>query len=237
MLEDHDTTGYGEEGAASSLDTAANYWISLAPVLQGQEDYIQINIGNEPFGNNDTANTRWAGETAAAIKKLRAAGLHHNIVVDAPAWGQDWKNVMRDSAATVAAADPDANTLFSIHMYGVYTTASSITSYLDAFKAKGLPLIIGEFGYRSSSADVDVATVMAEAVKRNIGYYGWSWSGNTDPVLDMVIGYNPAQLSPWGQKVLNGTTETAARGCSRSPCRARGRCCRTTTSRSSRCCA
>jgi mannan endo-1,4-beta-mannosidase len=204
MLEDHDTTGYGEEGAAASLDTAASYWISLASVLKGQEDYVQINIGNEPFGNNDAANTKWAGDTAAAIKKLRAAGLHHNIVVDAPAWGQDWKNIMRDSAATVAAADPDANTLFSIHMYGVYTTASSITTYLDAFKAAGLPLIIGEFGYRSSSADVDDATVMAEAVKRNIGYYGWSWSGNTDPVLDMVVGFNPANLSPWGQKVLNG---------------------------------
>jgi mannan endo-1,4-beta-mannosidase len=204
MLEDHDTTGYGEEGAASSLDTAASYWISLASVLQGQEDYIQINIGNEPFGNNDAANTRWASDTAAAIKKLRAAGLHHNIVVDAPAWGQDWKNIMRDSAATVAAADPDANTLFSIHMYGVYTTPSSITSYLDAFRSAGLPLIIGEFGYRSTSADVDDATVMSEAVKRNIGYYGWSWSGNTDPVLDMVLGFNPANLTPWGQKVLNG---------------------------------
>ena len=204
MLEDHDTTGYGEEGAAASLDTAASYWISLASVLKGQEDYVQINIGNEPFGNNDAANTKWAGDTAAAIKKLRAAGLHHNLVVDAPAWGQDWKNIMRDSAATVAAADPDANTLFSIHMYGVYTTASSITTYLDAFKAAGLPLIIGEFGYRSSPADVDDATVMAEAVKRNIGYYGWSWSGNTDPVLDMVLGFNPATLSPWGQKVLNG---------------------------------
>lgn len=204
MLEDHDTTGYGEEGAAASLDTAANYWISLASVLKGQEDYVQINIGNEPFGNNDTANTKWAGDTSAAIKKLRAAGLHHNIVVDAPAWGQDWKNIMRDSAATVAAADPDANTLFSIHMYGVYTTASSITTYLDAFRSAGLPLIIGEFGYRSSSADVDDATVMAEAVKRNIGYYGWSWSGNTDPVLDMVLGFNPTTLSPWGQKVLNG---------------------------------
>ena len=204
MLEDHDTTGYGEDSAAASLDTAANYWISLASVLKGQEDYIQIDIGNEPFGNNDTANTKWAGDTSAAIKKLRAAGLHHNIVVDAPAWGQDWKNIMRDSAKTVAAADPDSNTLFSIHMYGVYSSASSITTYLDAFKTAGLPLIIGEFGYRSTSADVDDATVMAEAVKRNIGYYGWSWSGNNDPVLDMVVGFNPANLSPWGQKVLNG---------------------------------
>jgi len=204
MLEDHDTTGYGEEGAASSLDTAASYWIGLKEVLVGQEDYVQINIGNEPFGNNDTANLKWASDTSAAIQRLRAAGLHHNIVVDAPAWGQDWKNVMRDSAQTVAAADPDDNVLFSIHMYGVYNNASTITSYLDAFAAKGLPLIIGEFGYRASAADVDDATVMAEAVARDIGYYGWSWSGNTDPILDMVLGFDPAHLSPWGQRVLNG---------------------------------
>jgi len=204
MLEDHDTTGYGEEGAASSLDVAADYWISLASVLKGQEDYIQINIGNEPFGNNDTANAKWSSDTQAAIKKLRAAGLHHNIVVDAPAWGQDWKNVMQAAAPAVAASDPDKNVLFSIHMYGVYNQASTITSYLDAFKTMGLPLIIGEFGYHATSADVDTATVMSEAVKRNMGYYGWSWSGNTDPILDMVLGFDPKNVSAWGQQVLNG---------------------------------
>ena len=56
MLENHDTTGYGEQSGAVTLDTAANYWVSIASALKGQEDYVQINIGNEPFGNNATTN-------------------------------------------------------------------------------------------------------------------------------------------------------------------------------------
>lgn len=206
MLENHDTTGYGEQSGAVTLDTAANYWISIASALQGQEDYIQINIGNEPFGNNATTNATWASASSAAIAKLRAAGLHHNIVIDAPSWGQDWAGIMRDNAATVAASDPDKNVLFSVHMYGVYNNASTITAYLDAFKAKGLPLVIGEFGNMHSDGDPDEDTIMSEAVERGIGYYGWSWSGNGGGVeyLDMVTGFNPAQLSTWGTRIFNG---------------------------------
>ncbi|KRD44225.1 beta-mannosidase [Cellulomonas sp. Root930] len=207
MLENHDTTGYGEQSGAVTLDTAANYWVSIASALQGQEDYVQINIGNEPFGNNATTNATWASASSAAIAKLRAAGLHHNIVIDAPSWGQDWAGIMRDNAATVAASDPDKNVLFSVHMYGVYNNATTINAYLDAFKAKGLPLVIGEFGNMHSDGDPDEDTIMSEAVKRGIGYYGWSWSGNGGGVeyLDMVTGFNPAQLSSWGTRIFNGT--------------------------------
>lgn len=210
VLEDHDTTGYGEDGAASTLDQAADYWVSLAAVLRGQEDYVQINIGNEPFGNVDTVNASWASSTIAAITKLRAAGLHHNLVVDGPAWGQDWKNVMRDQAASVEAADPDANVLFSIHMYDVYSSASTITSYLDAFKTAGLPLMIGELGWRASSSNVDTDTVLSEAVKRDIGYLGWSWSGNTDPILDMTTGFDPTKLTAWGTRIFQGANGIVA---------------------------
>jgi mannan endo-1,4-beta-mannosidase len=206
MLENHDTTGYGEQSGAVTLDTAASYWVSIASALKGQEDYVQINIGNEPFGNDATTNATWASASSAAIAKLRAAGLHHNIVVDAPSWGQDWAGIMRDNAATVAASDPDKNVLFSVHMYGVYSNASTITAYLDAFTSKGLPLVIGEFGNMHSDGDPDEDTIMSEAVKRGIGYYGWSWSGNGGGVeyLDMVTGFNPAQLSSWGTRIFTG---------------------------------
>ncbi|GCD21724.1 hypothetical protein CTKZ_32860 [Cellulomonas algicola] len=206
MLENHDTTGYGEQSGAVTLDTAANYWVGIKSALIGQEDYVQINIGNEPYGNNATANAGWAADTSAAIKKLRAAGLHHNIVVDAPSWGQDWAGIMRDQAATVAAADPDANTLFSVHMYGVYKDASTIKAYLDAFKAKNLPLVIGEFGFDHSDGNPDEDTIMSEAVARGIGYYGWSWSGNGGGVeyLDMVTAFNPAAKTSWGTRIFDG---------------------------------
>ena len=214
MLENHDTTGYGEQSGAVTLDKAADYWVAIASALQGQEDYVQINIGNEPYGNNATVNAGWAADSIAAITKLRNAGLHHNIVIDAPSWGQDWAGIMRDNAQTVAAADPDGNVLFSVHMYGVYTNASTIRTYLDAFKAKGLPLVIGEFGNMHSDGDPDEDTIMSEAVARGIGYYGWSWSGNGGGVeyLDMVTGFDPARKTAWGARIFdgaNGITATA----------------------------
>jgi mannan endo-1,4-beta-mannosidase len=212
MLEDHDTTGYGEQSGAYTLAQAADYWVSIASALQGQEDYVQINLGNEPYGNTDSVNATWASDTIAAIKKLRAAGLHHNVVVDAPNWGQDWKGTMRDQAKTVEAGDPDANTLFSVHMYGVYNSASVITTYLDAFKAAGLPLVIGEFGNMHSDGDPDEDTIMSEAVKRGVGYLGWSWSGNSGGVeyLDMVTSFDPNQLTSWGKRIFQGANGIVA---------------------------
>ncbi|MCC2309471.1 cellulase family glycosylhydrolase [Cellulomonas chengniuliangii] len=212
MLEVHDTTGYGEEGAAITLDQAVDYWVSVKSAIEGQEDYVQLNIGNEPYGNSESVNAGWASDTSAAIKRLRAAGFKHNIVVDAPNWGQDWRGIMRDNAATVFAADPDANTLFSVHMYGVYGQASTITSYLKAFTDARLPLVIGEFGFDHSDGDVDEDTIMSEAQRLGIGYYGWSWSGNGGGVeyLDLVTGFDPKRLSPWGQRLINGANGIAA---------------------------
>jgi mannan endo-1,4-beta-mannosidase len=202
VLEDHDTTGYGEDGAAYTLDQAVNYWIGLKSVLVGQEDYISINIGNEPIGNTNAG--QWTSATVAAIQKMRSNGFQHLLMVDAPNWGQDWTYVMRDNAQTVLDADSQHNTVLSIHMYAVFNTAASITSYLDTFRSKGWPLVIGEFGWQFGSGEVDDQTLMAEAVARNLGYLGWSWAGNNDPILDMTVNFDPNQLTTWGQRVFNG---------------------------------
>jgi mannan endo-1,4-beta-mannosidase len=202
VLEDHDTTGYGEDAAAYSLDQAVDYWISLKSVLVGQEDYVSINIGNEPIGNTNPQ--QWTAATTAAIQKMRSNGFQHLLMVDAPNWGQDWQFVMRDNAQTVLDADTQHNTILSIHMYSVFNTAASIVSYLDYFKSKGWPLLIGEFGWQFASTEVDDQTLMSEAVARDIGYLGWSWAGNTDPILDMATGFDPANLSTWGERFING---------------------------------
>ncbi|WNI24578.1 cellulase family glycosylhydrolase [Streptomyces sp. ITFR-16] len=203
VLEVHDTTGYGEDSAAGTLDHAADYWISLKDVLAGQEDYVVINIGNEPWGNTDPAG--WTAPTTAAVKKLRDAGFAHTIMVDAPNWGQDWQGVMRDNAQAVYDADSTGNLVFSIHMYSVYNTADKVTDYLDAFVDAGLPLVIGEFGGPADQyGDPDEDTVMAEAERLGLGYIAWSWSGNTDPVLDLAIGFDPARLSSWGERIVHG---------------------------------
>jgi mannan endo-1,4-beta-mannosidase len=208
VLEVHDTTGYGEDAAAGTLDQAADYWIGLKSVLTGQENYIVINIGNEPWGNTNPAG--WTAPTIAAVQKLRTAGFQHTIMVDAPNWGQDWQGVMRANAQAVYNADTTGNLIFSIHMYSVYATAASITDYLNAFVNAGLPILIGEFGGPADQyGDPDEDTMMATAQQLRLGYLAWSWSGNTDPILDLAIGFDPAQLSAWGQRVFNGVNGIA----------------------------
>jgi mannan endo-1,4-beta-mannosidase len=204
VLEDHDTTGYGEDSAAYTLDQAVNYWIGLKSVLVGQEDYVVINIGNEPIGNTNPG--QWTAATTAAVQKMRSNGFQHLLMIDAPNWGQDWQYVMRDNAQTVLDADNLHNSVLSIHMYAVFNTASSITSYLDYFQSKGWPLVVGEFGWQFGSGEVDDQTVMSAAASRGIGYLGWSWSGNTDPILDMTTNFDPAQLTTWGRRMVNGLT-------------------------------
>ncbi|MFF0317241.1 cellulase family glycosylhydrolase [Micromonospora sp. NPDC005252] len=204
VLEVHDTTGYGEQSGAITLDRAVDYWLSLKDVLVGQERYVIVNIGNEPYGNQNYSS--WATDNANAIKRLRAGGLTHTIMVDAPNWGQDWSFTMRDNAAAVFAADPARNTVFSIHMYGVFDTAAEITDYLGRFRAAGLPIVVGEFGFNHSDGDPDEDTILAYSQANGIGWLGWSWSGNGGGVeyLDMATAFNPANLTSWGQRVFNG---------------------------------
>ncbi|WP_440099836.1 cellulase family glycosylhydrolase [Streptosporangium sp. H16] len=210
VLENHDTTGYGEQSGAYTLDQAVDYWISVKSAIAGQEDYVVLNIGNEPFGNNATT-PGWTQATSAAITRLRSNGFQHLIMVDAPNWGQDWNFTMRDNAATVAAADPQRNTVFSVHMYGVFDTAAEVTSYLQAFQTAGLPLVIGEFGFDHSDGNPDEDTIMAQAQARGVGYLGWSWSGNGGGVeyLDQVTNFDVTRLTTWGQRLFNGANGIA----------------------------
>ncbi|MFF2726385.1 cellulase family glycosylhydrolase [Streptomyces sp. NPDC058008] len=208
VLEVHDTTGYGEDAAAGTLDHAADYWISLKDVLAGQENYVIINIGNEPWGNTDPAG--WTAPTTAAVKKLRSAGFAHTIMVDAPNWGQDWQGVMRTNARSVYDADTTGNLIFSIHMYSVYNTAQAVTDYLNAFVDAKLPLLIGEFGGPADQwGDPDEDTMMATAQRLGLGYLAWSWSGNTDPILDLAIDFDPSRLSSWGERIFHGANGIA----------------------------
>ncbi|WP_327009898.1 glycoside hydrolase family 5 protein [Dactylosporangium sp. NBC_01737] len=204
VLEYHGTTGYGEDAASVTLDAAADYWLGLRQVLAGQEAYVVINVGNEPYGNHDTAG--WTGATKGAVAKLRGAGLKHLVMVDAPNWGQDWSGVMRGNASAVFDADPLRNTVFSVHMYGVYGTAAKVTGYFDAFRDAGLPLVVGEFGWKHSDGGVDADTIMREAQARGIGYLGWSWSGNGGGVeyLDMADGFDAGRPTAWGRRIFDG---------------------------------
>ncbi|MGW0785378.1 cellulase family glycosylhydrolase [Streptomyces sp. NPDC002913] len=210
VLEVHDTTGYGEDGAATTLARAVDYWTGIKSALDGQENYVVINLGNEPYGN--TGYERWAADTRSAIGRMRDAGFDHTLMVDAPNWGQDWSGTMKAGAASVFAADPDRNTVFSIHMYGVYDTAAEVRDYLGAFVGAGLPIVVGEFGDNHSDGNPDEDAIMSTAQSLRLGYLGWSWSGNGSGVeyLDMVNGFDAGSLTAWGNRLFNGADGIAS---------------------------
>ncbi|MCF6263424.1 MAG: glycoside hydrolase family 5 protein [Xanthomonadales bacterium] len=204
VLEVHDTTGYGEDTSAATLASAVNYWIEIKDVLIGQEDYIIINIGNEPFGNG-VPKDLWIDEHKSAIISLRNAGLSHALMVDAANWGQDWQNIMRDNAARVFNSDPDANIIFSVHMYEVYDNYDSVNNYMSAFNDNGLALVVGEFAATHKQFDVDETAIMSLAESFGYGYIGWSWSGNdaTYGAIDIVNNWDVNSLTAWGSKLIN----------------------------------
>lgn len=117
---------------------------------------------------------------------------------------------MRANAQSVYDADSTGNLIFSIHMYSVYNTAQKVTDYLHAFVDAGLPILIGEFGGPADQyGDPDEDTMMATAEQLRLGYLAWSWSGNTDPILDLAIDFDPSRLSSWGRRIFNGVNGIA----------------------------
>lgn len=209
MLEVHDSTGYGEKAEAVHPDAAVDYWLSddVKSAITGQEAYVMVNIANEPFGNSATE--QWEPYHRGAVTELRAGGLTHLFIVDAPNWGQDWTNTMRDGmgASNIFGADPDRNTAFAIHMYDVYGTAEAVWSYFENFLGSGMALLVGEFAAdHGPGNNVDEDAIMAASEEHRVGYLGWSWSGNSSDLssLDLVQSFNASVYSAWGQRLIDG---------------------------------
>jgi mannan endo-1,4-beta-mannosidase len=212
VLDAHDTTGFGQDKKAATIPQAVRFWLDVRGALTGHEDHVVVNIANEPFGNGTSM--PWVQQTTDAIRTLRAAGYRHTLMVDAPGWGQDESFVMRDNAEGVRAADPTGNTIFDIHMYGEFNTAAKVNAYLSSFTSRRLPILIGEFSGTHQWGDPDEDAIMAYAEARELGYFGWSWSGNDKQFsyLDLVDDFNAARLTAWGRRFISGpnglTTDT-----------------------------
>ncbi|MEU0555438.1 cellulase family glycosylhydrolase [Dactylosporangium maewongense] len=204
ILDAHDTTGFGQDRKAATMAQAVQFWLDVREALAGSEDHIIVNIANEPFGNGTTM--PWVQQTSDAIRALRAAGYRNALMVDAPGWGQDESFVMRDNAEKVRDADPQGNTLFDIHMYGEFGTAGKVNSYLSSFTERRLPILIGEFSGEHQWGDPDEDAIMAFAEARELGYFGWSWSGNDKQYsyLDLVDDFDAGKLTAWGRRFISG---------------------------------
>lgn len=200
MVEDHRTTCNDDP---ARLAAAVDEWLHPDNVawLQQYEDRIILNIANEwMLGFDDN---KWEQNYRTAIQRLRAAGLHHMLVVDAGgACGQNPRSI-RNRGAALLEADPERNVVFSVHMYGYWRTDEAtdvgrwndagtqspwnIRDELSAIQALGLGIIVGELGWEGSS-QVNYRTRPALQTLKDldIGMLAWSWNWNSDPALDFM---------------------------------------------------
>ncbi len=201
VLEVHDATG---KNMVEDLEKAANYFIELKPILQGNEDYVIVNIANEWFG--DWSSDLWTKGYTTVIPKIREAGIKNLIMVDSAGWGQYPKSIV-DGGKEVFESDPLKNTMFSIHMYEYAGTNDKvIKANIDNVLNLDLAVCIGEFGFKHSSGDVDEEYILKYCNEIAVGYIGWSWKGNGGGVeyLDIANEWDGSVLSAdWGEVLIN----------------------------------
>jgi len=81
-----------------------------------------------------------------------------------------------------------------------------VNNYLGSFTSRRLPIVIGEFSSEHEWGDPDEDAIMARAEAYELGYFGWSWSGNAKQYsyLDLVNNFDANSRTAWGRRFLNG---------------------------------
>jgi mannan endo-1,4-beta-mannosidase len=189
----HDATG-----DFSKLGKVFDYWVqsdTVAMIAKYQTDLI-INIANEA-GTLQTTDTDYLDTYASGLARMRAAGIHTPILIDAAGWGQNVEQMLR-VAPKLMEADPDRNVLFDWHEYtSGKNETGRITNALELAKTNRIPLLVGEFaalGVGDCGQRVPYDHVIGEVARiGTVGYLAWSWDGtngdcrqNGDSGFDMV---------------------------------------------------
>lgn len=217
VLEANDAAGYFEVEGGLGPDVVAEFWgyYDIREVLNGAQGHIIIAISNQPlapiFGAEEyTSRMRWA------ISNIKNAYPLFAVMVDGSNWGQDTNKAMHTLAAqNLQSTSVYQNVIYSVEMFDQYLNPEKVRDYIASFSEIGAPLVVGGFGpvpYYHPHAPIptqaDALRLPAEAVMQfaeqyGAGYFGWSWSGNKNSALDVVIDWNPGHLTSWGNILFN----------------------------------
>jgi mannan endo-1,4-beta-mannosidase len=203
ILEMHDST------CKWSLDSIVSYWTSAEAValIQRYQANMIVNIANE---TNPPSETEFESTYASVVQTLRTAGIHVPLMIDGGNCGRDYKMLLSQGAALLAA-DPDHNLIFSGHLYDPLSQ-SALGGVYDSFVTAKLPFVVGEFANKEPpgcGAALDYKDLIGEANKRGIGWLAWSW-GDNDPntdwnsdcaEFDMTSTFAFSSLHDWGLEV------------------------------------
>jgi mannan endo-1,4-beta-mannosidase len=205
MIDCHDSTGRWDK-----LSDCVDYWVrpDILPVLKHHEAYLLVNIANEA-GSGVVPSLEFRAAYELAIRRMRAAGIHVPLIIDAQGWGQNIDDLQLN-APYLIQADPDHNLMFSIHMWWPSAWRGSgveqlvIDEIAESVEME-LPLIIGEFANKGPgcSCCIPYETIIEQAHLNEVGYLPWSWGpGNLDCAeMDMTEDGTFETLHGWGLEV------------------------------------
>ncbi len=232
MIEVHDQTGkYFTEDTVPSLQDLKTFYQGLAQRYK-DNTYVWFNIMNEPGGQDKPVNPLWKTMHEEVIQTIRATGATDNIIVlDGSSWAQDSaefnNNPVVDSNSAILTYGQDmlnynrnltgnTNIVFSVHLYREWIFGESkLIDYLDRVAAKGLALVVGEYGEWTNNDTRDATRYMfKQVIPRKIGRYVWHWFGGDQNKLTVnttrgggkdvrLVNGEPTNLSWLGRKVWN----------------------------------
>lgn len=194
-------TGGGND--ANVLLHAADYWVGIKNAVIGQEKYCIVNIGNEWMGSpgrdcngewGDYQENLWSDTYIEAVRRIRSAGIKNTLMIDCNGYGQYADIIWKEGQRILDEdkkyfKDGKPNIIFSIHFYekacywdyekGV---GSRVAHSIDKALSIGAPVCIGEYAYSRKSEEwkMDWETIQDYSKTMNIGYLGWSFTGNGD---------------------------------------------------------
>ena len=194
-------TGGGNEPKV--LLHAADYWVGIKNAVIGQEKYCIVNIGNEWMESpgrdcngvwGEYQKNLWSNTYIEAVRRIRSAGIKNTLMIDCNGYGQYadiiWKEGLRIlDEDKKYFKDGKPNIIFSIHFYekACYWdyekgTGSRVAHSIDKALSIGAPVCIGEYAYSRKSEEwkMDWETIQDYSKTMNIGYLGWSFTGNSD---------------------------------------------------------
>jgi mannan endo-1,4-beta-mannosidase len=195
-------------GKWHNLQKCIDYWCrpDVVGVLRKYEDCLLVNIANEA-GKRDVTDEQYRKAYADALVKMRAAGLHMPLVIDAAHWGRGEDYILENGPALVEA-DPDRNVLFSWHPWDTRQEQSRYKKAIDASIEKNLCTIVGEFSHVGVffKRSIDWEYIVRYCQEREIGWLPWVWHcgkvGNPDGhsiTTDRQFGH--WANAPWGKQI------------------------------------
>lgn len=214
IIELHDATGKWQ-----MLDSVANYWVrpDVVQVIKKHQKYLLLNIANEA-GDRSVTMDDFKMKYTAIVKKMRAAGIHVPIMIDAANWGRNEEYLITNGAHLVKE-DPDHNLIFSWHIWDSGITEERIQAAIDRSIDLNIFLLIGEFAPMEVKCKccIPYKYILRYSEEKEIGWLAWSWGpGNSDcPQMDMTKTVAFETLFDWGLEVAttdkNSIANTALR--------------------------